>query len=163
MIMKNISFFNEKDAYLLSDLTFMKKPLTDTHILDLQEKFLSNGLHHITVPTIRDGRALIFTFLNSLSFALHSLACVTTSETSLPNNIINIHEQLSKNEDFNLLNGDYMQNFFFEEFYFDFIWVEMTPSLMTSKWYLDFEKNFIDLKMNKNIPMLIVSYENESI
>jgi len=159
--MKNISFFNEKGSFLLTDLTFMKKPLTDKNILDLQEKFLTNGLHHIKVPTIHDGRTLIFTFLNSLSFILHSIACVTTSDTMLPENIINIHEQLSKIENFNTSHTDYMQNFFFEQFYFDFIWVEMTTSLITSEWYQEFENNFIDLKMNKNIPMLVVTYEND--
>lgn len=159
--MKNISFFNEKSSYALSDLTFMKKPLTDSNILDLQEKFLTNGLHHITVPTIADGRALIFTFLNSLSFILHTVACVTTEGMTLPVNIISIHEQLSRSENFNASHTDYMQNFFFEQFYFDFIWVEMNSSLITSKWYLDFEKNFLDLNMSKNIPMLVISYEND--
>jgi hypothetical protein len=159
MIMKNISFFNEKDSYLLTDLTFMKKPLTDTNILDLQEKFLTNGLHHITVPTIQDGRTLIFTFLNSLSFVLHTIACVTASGAQLPSGVIDIHKQLSSNEGFNTLNNDYMQDFLFEQGYFDFIWVEMTPSLATSSWYVDFEKNFFDLKMDKNIPVLMVSYE----
>jgi len=159
--MKNISFFNEKGSYALADLTFMKKPLTDKNILELQEKFLTNGLHHITVPTIDDGRALIFTFLNSLSFILHTVACVTTSDSALPNTIIDIHAQLSQSENFNALHSDYMQTFFFEHFYFDFIWVEMSSSLIASEWYLDFEKNFIDLKMNKNIPMLIISYEND--
>lgn len=159
--MKNISFFNEKSSYTLSDLTFIKKPLTDSNILELQEKFLTNGLHHITVPTIADGRALIFTFLNSLSFILHTVACVTTNDITLPVNIISIHEQLSKSENFNTSHTDYMQKFFFEQFYYDFIWVEMSSSLITSTWYSDFEKNFIDLNIHKNIPMLIVSYEND--
>ena len=161
--MKNISFFNEKGSYTLADLTFMQKPLTDNNILELQEKFLTNGLHHITVPTIADGRALIFTFLNSLSFILHTVACVTTNDITLPVDIISIHEQLSASENFNMSHTDYMQKFFFKQFYYDFIWVEMSSSLTNSEWYTDFEKNFLDLNMHKNTPMLIISYEDDRI
>lgn len=160
--MKNISFFNENGSYSLTDLAFMQNSLTDKNILDLQEKFLSNGIHHIQVPTINDGRAFIFTFLNSLSSFLHAVACVTTNDNSLPENIINIHTQLSESENFNVSNTDYMQSFFFEQSYCDFIWIEATSSLVTNEWYLDFEKNLLDLKINKNIPILVVTYENDA-
>ena len=159
--MKNISFFHEKNEYSLNDLVFIKKPITDNTILALQEKFLTNGLHHITVPTIHDGRTLVFTFLHSLSFVLHTVACVTTSDRALPDTIIDIHAQLTTHENFDLINTGYMQDFLFEQFYCDFIWVELTPSLVSSRWYSDFEKNFLDLNMDKNIPMLVITYEND--
>jgi hypothetical protein len=159
--MKDISFFNEKDSYVLNKLTFMKNALTDTDILELQEKFLSNGLHHITVPTIADGRTLIFTFLNSLSLFLNTPACVTASDLLLPSTIINVYEQLTQQEYFNKADIGYMHTFFFEQFYCDFIWVEMTSSLVNLNWYVEFEHIFLDLHIAKDIPMLVINYEND--
>ena len=53
-----------------------------------------------------------------------------------------------------------LDEFFIEEFYFDFMWIEATHNLLTSTWFQDFENKIEDFKINQHIPMVMISYQD---
>ena len=109
--------------------------LTEYEILSLQDAFLVNGLHSINVPNLVVGRILIQNFLNSLPMYTHN-ACLTLNTTDLPSHISDIYAALY-NEG---LQEQVIEEFFINEFYFDFVWIEMSDALCKAPWFGHFNK-----------------------
>lgn len=130
--------------------------LTDQQIIDLHMRFLTNGFQHIQVPTIKEGRDLIETLLSSLDY-YHAVACLTASDLELPANALDIFSQL--------VEGRYVPNnleqFFLDHDEFDFLWLELTPSLLNQPWIDTFKSLFIDNHMHVKMPIMCISYNQE--
>ena len=47
-----------------------------------------------------------------------------------------------------------MKIFFLDCFYFDFLWIEESPSLLSSIWYEQFKQHLVDFNFNKSIPIV---------
>ncbi len=129
-------------------------PITETEILILQDKFLTNGFQSIQVKDITAGRALIQTFLASFTMYCN-VACVSLEQESLHTDMFNIYYELetSKNVDLTL------EQFLIDQFYFDFIWIEETPSLLSKSWYQEFKNLIIGHKLDQHLPIIILSYQ----
>lgn len=135
---------------------FTKTTLAEHEILALQEKFLTNGLHHIKVETIVAGRELLGQFLPSLQTIHHQVACITLSDLPLQNDIVDVYQELTLCQK---VDGYDLEEFFIERFYVDFLWIEATPLLLKKEWFGDFEKKLLDYNIEKQIPIIVMLYE----
>ncbi len=141
-------------------ITTIQDPLSECEILDLQDRFLSNGFQHIKVKNMHTGRRLVHQFLTSLS-VYHDVACVTLSDIQLESNVTNVHYELLVGGYLDPFQLRYLEEFFIEDFYFDFMWIEATRTLLTSFWFKYFEKKVLDFKLEQHLPMIVISSENE--
>lgn len=136
-------------------VTPIQDSLTETDILDLQEKFLSNGFKHIRVKSMKEGRALVHRFLSSLSI-YHNVAYVAMENVTLQTNYTNVYYELMRSPYLNSFKPSFSDEFFIEEFYFDFMWIEATEELLRSSWYKYLKKKLLDFKLDQNIPMMVL-------
>ncbi len=141
----------------LDHVVKITNPLTETDILDLQDTFLRNGFQHIKVKDVATGRRLVNTFLNSLAI-YHNIACVTTLDVPPQDNVTNVYHELTIGGYLDPLDPRFLDEFFIEDFYFDFMWIEATNDLINnSSWYKYFEKKLLELKLEEHIPMIVLS------
>lgn len=131
--------------------------LSDQQIIDLHMRFLTNGFQHIQVPTIKEGRELMQTLLSSLDY-YHAVACLTGSDMQLPDGTQDLFSLL--------VEGRYVPNnlerFFLEQEEFDFLWLELTPCLLTQPWLEKFKALLIDHNMHLKMPIMCISYGNNA-
>ncbi len=136
----------------------IREPFSDIDILDIQDIFLKNGLHYIKVDDLTSGRELVNLFLDSLNY-YSNVACLTTSNYPLYSKATNLYNELEQ--------GGYLQSnfqlkieeFFLEQFYYDFVWVEATRELVRSEWTTACFRQMKHFKLDQLIPILIVSYD----
>lgn len=133
--------------------------LTNNDILILQEKFLSNGFQYIKVKNLHSGRLIINRFIQSLRLYC-DIAVVTNEDIEPKKNIYNIYNELLMRGYLNPFELSFMEEFFVEEFYFDFIWIEANQKLLKSSWYQHFEKKLIAFKFDQNIPIITLLFQN---
>lgn len=132
---------------------------SDSDILALQEKFLTSGFHYITVRNREAGRALVEMFLLSLNHYKNS-ACVTVGDTALAHDITDIYQEL-------LLGGfvdehgiaQALEDFFTDNFYHDFVWIEACEELCSASWFAAFEDTLTVLQSALDIPIMVILYE----
>ncbi len=136
---------------------FIEEPLSESDILYLQDAFLTNGFHHIQVKNIAAGRSIIRTFLGSLA-TYHDIACLTATN-SIENGVFDIGTALHAGGYVDPLGERELEEFFIEEFYFDFMWIEASRELLASSWFVDFERKLEDFKVTCHIPMIVISYQ----
>jgi len=131
-----------------------QEPFTESEILLLQDKFLNNGFQRIQVKNIQLGRTLIETFLESMHMH-NSIACLTLEQAFPKSTVSDIYYELMAN---NYIN-DNLEQFFIDQCYYDFMWIEATPELKANKWFSKFEQYIIDYKLDQHIPIMILSYQ----
>ena len=131
--------------------------LSEKEILSLQEFFWATGFHYLKVDTISQGRTLIKLFLSSLDY-YKNVGCITLSSGALPMNATNLYTELKQ---FNALqeNSQNLEKFLLEAFYYDFVWIELTPSLLTSPWLGHLEQKIIDFNLASTMPILFIDYK----
>lgn len=114
----------------------VNETLTEHDILFLQDAFLINGFQSIHVANQAVGRALIQSFLQCLPMYTHN-ACLTLNDTAgLPSNIVDISAALH----YEGLQEQAIEEFFINEFYFDFVWIEISDALIQAPWFGHFNK-----------------------
>ena len=138
----------------------IREPLTEIEILDLQDAFLTNGVHIIKVKNVAAGRNLVAVFLESLH-CYHDTAMLTVSDVPLEKSVVNLYEVLIQNGYLDNLDLPDLEEFFLEKFYFDFVWLEATEELIANRWFAEFETKLTDLKINNHIPIVFLTYESE--
>jgi len=165
--MKNVRALKKFEKYkIIGTLNFEKNiksskkirgPLSEADILDLEDKFLTNGFHYINVNDIECGRKLIYSFLQSLNCYTNT-AALSISNISLDNTIIDLYYELVKGEYIDFLSYRGLEEFFIDQFYYDFIWIEASDRLMHYHWFSEFIEKILFFKLAKHLPVLIVSY-----
>jgi hypothetical protein len=162
--MNGTDFLNQSSAIVpiesLSLLDPIKEPFSENEILALQEKFLRNGFQYIKVQDCKAGRSIVQRFLDSLA-VYHDIACISLSDNPLPKYITDIYYELANCGYLDPFGQHYLDDYFIEHFYFDFIWIEATQKLFSSTWFQDFEDKILSFKIDEHIPFIIVSYEKE--
>ena len=109
---------------------------------------------------INAGRAIIQRFLDSLA-VYNDIACISLSDKPLPNYISDVYYELANGGYLDPFGNYYLDDYFIEHFYFDFLWIEATQKLFNSTWFQDFENKILSFKIEEHIPLIIVSYEKE--
>lgn len=136
----------------------VKRPLTEEDILELNDLFLTNGMHYIVVDTVDAGRLLILTLLASLN-CYHAIAALTLEPLRLTINVHNVHRELIQN--YMLHDEQSVDSFFVEQFYFDFMWIEMSDDLVSASWFVDFEQKLFEYKLENHLPIVCIRYAQE--
>ncbi len=118
--------------------------ISEQQILELQDLFLTNGVHHISVPSIKEGRALIYKFLDALR-CYQSVACFTIEGCSLKKSIFDLNKNISQKD---------WDRFLIEEFTSDFLWIEQDSIMHQS--CLQIEEKLCRLGFDTHMPIIIL-------
>ena len=155
--MKRMNWLENAPSTWFMAPRLIEEPLSESDILYLQDAFLTNGFHHIQVKNVAAGRNIIRTFLDSLA-VYHDTACLTAVDLG-QEGVFDINNALHDGGYLDLLGDKELEEFFIEEFYFDFMWIEASRELISSAWFIDFERKLEDFKITRHIPMIVISYQ----
>lgn len=145
-------------AELMQDARHVRAPFSDGDILELQDLFLSNGVHYIKVDDVRSGRALINLFLRSLNY-YHNVACLSTSSEPLDSSVIDLYAELMVGGYLDEGATRQLEEFFLDRFDHDFMWMEASRSVVESDWMAEVFRQMKNFKLEQLLPILIVSYD----
>ena len=135
----------------------VSEPLSEFDILDLQDKFLTNGFHYINVSTISFGRSLVSRFLKSLH-CYNDNAVLSLATPVIDENVTDIYYELIQGGFISFSSENDLDEFFVNQFYYDFMWIEACNHLVDSAWFTDFFGKMVSYKLDQHIPVLILSY-----
>lgn len=165
------SFFEIFDSFgNISRSRYIREPLSECDIIELQEKFLSRGVSHIAVERIEFGRELVKKFLSSIR-CYHENAVLSIcpeacqSLSSREYSFTDIYDDLLSNgcingsRGFGQNNSCSFNDFLFEQFFYDFLFIEACQELIDSDWFLEFFSALKDCEIDKQIPIIIISCE----
>lgn len=130
-------------------------PLAEEDILELQDFFLTNGIHDIVVDTVETGRKLMHTLLSSLN-CYHSMAVLTLEPLAGKLPACDIYQELLQDNFFTDIHA--IDRFFIEHFYFDFMWIERSEDLANAHWIPYFEQQLMEYKLEFHLPIVYIHY-----
>jgi len=131
--------------------------LTENQVIALHKALLTPGFHNMQVNSIEEGRAILYTMLNALSY-YSDLACLSLSDSALPSSVYDLSYHLTQGGYIDKACRTDLENFFLERFDNDFLWIEATQELMKEPWYLYLEQKIVELRIDQQIPIMIISY-----
>ena len=123
--------------------------IAEEDILKLQDLFLTNGIHTILVPTLTEGRNLIYTFLDALR-CYNEVGCFTKHSLPLKKDFFNITGHLQNT----LITTEH---YFSQDFNFDFIWIEHA---LQDQWPVLLKEKLINTQYDKKIPIIELIIKN---
>ena len=134
-------------------------PFCEHDVLQLQEIFVTCGVHIITTKNIIDGRKVMQTILHSLNY-FHNIGCIS-QEKGLPSFVCDIinHIEFEKSKENNLLTD--LETFLTIHPCFDFIWIELSPALQQKYSQQQITKLFEMYHVQERMPVVIVMYDEE--
>ncbi len=132
----------------------VQQPFTEQDILELHDIFMTNGVHHITVPSVIEGRLIVHALLDSLHY-YHDVAALSIEEIPLSSCVHDLSDAMMNATCNGIPIGDYVC----DQFYGDFLWIEETPSLVSQLWYAEFEFTLYDLRLDERMPIIIIHYQ----
>lgn len=126
-------------------------PYTEQAIIDLQALFVTPGIYHIEIESLKKGRALLEALLTSLNY-YSAIACITTNEIAFVTDIYDCSHELAAHP--------CIEHFFIEQFNFDCLLIEPCPRLMQKAWYKQVEEYLFTSTMSLHVPIIFVAYTN---
>jgi hypothetical protein len=135
-----------------NEIESISQPLNDESILHMQDLLLSHGFQYLRLKSISEGRMLMQTFLENLSY--HSVGCLTLESNP---GVTDIYQILDA--------GDYLsdkyalQEYFLDHFQFDFVWIEATQELLSSENFEQIKQAMITCVLDHHMPILICVYD----
>ncbi|MFC1843108.1 hypothetical protein ACFLYU_05625 [Candidatus Dependentiae bacterium] len=155
---KDKKFFEAFDTFgNIQRSKHLREPLSEHDILDLQDKFLSNGFHYITVSDVYCGRSLVSRFLKSLN-CYHEVATLSISWPIIEVGTTDVYYELVQGSYTDPIKNSNWNEFFIDQFYYDFIWIEACHELVDNDWFSEFFNNMVQVKIDQHIPVLVISY-----
>ena len=150
--MKHISY--NLDSKIINRPLYSKYHLSlgEQQILDLQDIFLSPGMHSITVGSKQEGQSLIYTFLNALR-------CYKTigyiASDYIPKDCLDMLNILGflKITNFTTSNIVVAERFLAEDFDLDFLWIDYNQK---DPWSYYFEHKIQELGIDQQIPIILI-------
>lgn len=127
-------------------------PFSEKDIIYLQNMFTVPGVNVITVESVKKGRALISQLLTSLNWYQDS-AYLASSNAVPCHNATNIITKIDQP-----LTAKTIAQFFINDFYYDFLWIEATPDLLSEQWLADIEIQLTNFHIDYMIPVIVVLY-----
>lgn len=129
----------------LSLLRIKKLAISEQQILELQDLFLTNGIHHIAVPSLKEGRALVYKFIDALR-CYSNIVCFTANGDSLRKSIFDMKSYLDDTD---------LNHFLIEEFDFDFVWLERDSRNLAGS--IKIEEKLSELNFDHHVPIIVLS------
>ena len=137
---------------------FFDFPFSELDILELQNKFLTFGLHHIKTTNVQSGRSMVATILKSLNY-YQNVGSITQEGGNLFESH-DIYQQVKYNESYNEENlSTALELFFTVNPHFDFVWIELTKELKNINIAMNIEKVFKMCHADERLPVILLSYE----
>lgn len=130
--------------------------LSDTDILDLCDTLLCHGIHYLKVQDVEHGRRVLEACLSSLHY-YHAIGCLTLFNIPHTMPIQDIFHDLSQSG--SLDRPDILADYLFDQFDYDFIWIELTASLSSLQWYQSFAKQLKASSIAHRMPIVKLIYE----
>jgi hypothetical protein len=130
-----------------------KHTITEQQILELQDMFLSNGIHYMYVSSLQEGRNLIYRFLGALR-CYNNAACATNSTDQLESTVCDLQKYLDSFHYFENKNIDELMRFLHEEFDFDFVWIEQNSTYWQGT---KLEHALLNANLEQQLPIIVVS------
>jgi hypothetical protein len=146
--------YHDNHHYATSLFYVAKKKFAEEDILDLQDIFLSIGIHTIEVDNLYEGRLLLHTFLEALR-CYSSIGCLNTAGIPLEKGVVDMYKELQARGYLDKKNRFDFEHFltYFQEF--EFIWIELQRKTVL-KWYPYFYQQLITLNFDKRMPIVVV-------
>jgi hypothetical protein len=130
--------------------------LPHADILELQDIFLTPGFHSLTVHDSATGRAVVTTMLSALK-CYHASAVLTAAGTQDLELQLDLYAML--HQEASPLTYEALLELFLDHIHCDFLWIEATEKLTAESWYTDLQKVFIDLALDRHMPILSIRYQ----
>jgi hypothetical protein len=137
-------------------------PFCQEDILQLQEIFVTCGIHRIQAKNVADGRKVIQTILHSLNY-FHNIGSITQA-AGLPNFVCDVIRHVEFDAYHNQQPKDlyaYLEQFLTVHPCFDFMWVELSVSMQQQYSLASITKMFEMYHVQERMPVVIVTYEEE--
>ena len=152
---------HHKNAYNEdSEIKYFGTDFTEQNILELQQMFVTFGMHYIKTKNIQSGRKIIETILGSLKH-FQNVGAITHApglQDSICDILVYIKMQGFYSDDISID----LENFFTIHACFDFIWIEFTSLLQTKD--LDQIKNIFEMyHAQDQMPVIFVMYDDDQI
>lgn len=135
----------------------MPRQLSESQIIDLGNMFVTPGRHYVQVKTIKQGRMLVYSFLNSLNYYKEA-SCLSLHPVNEPS-VLNLYDILTKQRWTD--KPDTVNDFFYNHFYSDFLWIEATTKLRSKPWFGAFEEQLDTYFFNTHMPIVILTYDRK--
>ncbi len=117
-------------------------------IIAFSDAFLTRGIHYVPVNSHKEVRELLLPFLSLYYYS--TLAYVSLIEQQLPNqDIINLSGI------FNTYKTEDLEEYLLNSFYYEFLWIELSPFLCHKQWYPLFAQKITDFNLPTRIPIII--------
>lgn len=155
MMLKRLSsVFTTNKAFNYSFLSGLTK---EENIIAGHSLMLTPGIHQILVKDTLAGRSIMKMLLRSLG-CYQSIGCLSLNNHDLEPEIIDIYSSLSAYGYLDTTSKKTMQDFLWEEFNCDFIWIELTTLLNEQLWYAYFYQAVKEGL--KQVPIFVLTYAN---
>lgn len=138
---------------------YLLRGFSEQDIIALQDVFMTNGMHDVTVTDIAQGRAMISTFVKALNYH-QTIACLSMTRASLDPEIFDIYKILQAGGP---ITSQKLFDFFLEEFTFDLLVIENSKEVMRAPWFIDFQQQMIEFRFETMIPIICLSYCQRTI
>ncbi len=139
------------------DIKYFDPHFSEKDVLELQQMFVTFGVHYIKTKDIQSGREIIQTILGSLKHFqnIGAITYVSGLQNSICDILVYIKTQGFCSDDISID----LENFFTIHACFDFIWVEFTNEL--EKKDLASIKNIFEMyHAQDQMPVIFIMYEN---
>ena len=136
----------------------ISQPLTDSDILDLQDLFLTPGIHSIKVKNVQEGRNIVDVFITTL-ISDYNIACLSVEDRALPKTVCDLYEQLAEQGYLDSSNMHHLDEYFVHSFYFGFMWIEASEKLERMHWFKLFIAKIAEFNIDQSIPVIRVVYD----
>ena len=133
--------------------------LSDEEILEIQEYFLTPGLHIIKVADVMTGRILLARFLEALGYYFSDKAVLSLTRKTIPEGCADIYTELV--ETGSLHDYDALQNYIASSFYYDFLAIEGTHELLNNPWFGRFEYVLRESCAGETTPIILFFYDSQ--
>lgn len=131
------------------------QPLTHNDILDLQEIFLTPGVHELHINSVEEGRFIIDKFLGSLN-CYHKKACFTLSELALDCQTTDLYLELLLMSRVDGVTGS-LEGFLYDHGDHDFIWIEATKKVLANSVFHEFVQHLKLFDGKMQFPVVLLS------
>ncbi len=130
--------------------------LSEQKILELQDYFLTPGLHVVKVGNRESGRQLLTQFLQSLQY-YSAIAVVSSNGWLMPAEYHDLYSELD--EAAALFKKEALEEYILRSFNYDFLAIEGTSDLLRAAWFGRFEHLLIEYDIARSIPIILFMYE----
>lgn len=134
------------------------REFSDQEIIALQDIFMTNGIHEITITDRAHGRDMINTFVTALN-CHHTLAWLTCEQAPVEPECTDVYAMLSSS---GMINGQTIFDFLLDGFYADLLVIENSKQLLSQPWLSEFYQQLQEFGLDRSIPIVSLSYRNTS-